>query len=149
MPVASYTMPVEAPAAVVWQLLRDSAEFPQRFAHGVEAVRISERDGDSWVRELAWDGALQRERISVDDASRTVTASLLQHATHTGEVRWRVELPGASAAQRTPRLSFRMDWRAQQEPEDQTQATALSGALEHELLAIKRAAEERAAMTAG
>jgi hypothetical protein len=148
MPVASYTMPVNAPAELVWKLVRDSAEFPQRFAPGVAAVRVFDRDGNSWLREMRLRDGVQRERISVGEVSRTVTAELVDHPLYTGSVVSRVEVPGASATQREPRLSFRMEWTARDGKEDGAAAAALSSALERELLAVKRAAELRAAQLA-
>ena len=133
---------------MVWQLLRDSVEFPQRFSASVDAVAIQDRDGDAWLRELSLNGIKQCERVSVDAAARTVTADLIDHPTYTGRIVSRVEVPGASATQREPRLSFRMEWTPRSGTEDQAQAAALSSALEHELLAVKRAAEARAAQFA-
>jgi hypothetical protein len=148
MPISSYTMPVNAPTSVVWQALRDSAEFPQRFVDGVEAVRVLDRDGEGWLRELQVHGAARREQISINEKTYTITAELVDHPVFTGKVVTRVEPPTASSTMREPRLSFRLDWTARSGSDDPAQTLALSGALEHQLLAVKRRAEAQAVATA-
>jgi len=141
-------MPVDAPPEVAWQFLCDSVEFPQHFAAGVESVSIFERDGNCWLREVRRFGRVQRERVTIDELTHTITAELLDHAFYTGRIVSRLEIPGASASQREPRLSFRMDWTPRAGEEDPLEAAAQSATLEQDLLTVKRAAEARALLVA-
>jgi len=111
MPRCTHNVIVKAPLETVWALLLDKMEHPQRYIESVMDYSILER-GDGWIlRELELPGEFRlRERITQDEASRTLTFTLEEHPCFEGTVRNQVRtLDGRDDA---VELEFEMDWRA-------------------------------------
>jgi hypothetical protein len=74
MPHAEFSAAVAAPAAVVWGLVHDKIEHPERFVPGVTAVEIRSRAPDgSVVRAMTVaDGSRVVERVTADVGTLTV-----------------------------------------------------------------------------
>lgn len=150
MPVAAFTLPVNAPSDVVWRILAESADTPQRFDPTVEAVRIMDDGHGGQVREVRRAGTVRRERVEVDPAHGSLTATLVDDSAYTGSITLRAEAPNPSSqAHNHPRVSARIDWQPRSGGEDQAVAKSLTDALEDQLLRLKHAAEERAAQIEG
>lgn len=110
MPRCIHRATVKAPLETVWALLLDKMEHPQRYIESIMDYSILER-GDGWMlRELELPGEFQlRERITVDEATRTLTFTLVEHPCFEGTVRNHVKaLDGPEEA---VALEFDMDWR--------------------------------------
>lgn len=110
MPRCIHRVTVKAPLATVWALLLDKMEHPQRYIESVMDYSILER-GEGWLlREMELPGEFRlRERITQDEASRTVVYTLVEHPCFEGTVRnqvWELEGREDSVA-----LEFDMDWR--------------------------------------
>jgi hypothetical protein len=74
MPHAEFSASVTAPATVVWGLVHDKIEHPERFVPGVTAVEIRSRAPDgSVVRAMTVaDGSRVVERVTTDVGTLTV-----------------------------------------------------------------------------
>lgn len=110
MPRCIHRVTVKAPLETVWALLLDKMEHPQRYIESVMDYSILER-GDGWMlREMELPGEFRlRERISVDEVTRALTFTLVEHPCFEGTVRNQVkELDGRDDA---VELEFEMDWR--------------------------------------
>jgi len=110
MPRCIHRVTVKAPLETVWALLLDKMEHPQRYIESVMDYSILER-GDGWMlREMELPGEFRlRERISVDEATRTLTFTLVEHPSFAGTVRNHVR--GLEGRDDAVELEFDMDWR--------------------------------------
>jgi hypothetical protein len=110
MPRCSHRTVVKAPLGTVWALLLDKMEHPQRYIESVMDYSILER-GEGWVlREMELPGEFRlRERITVAEAARTLTFTLVEHPSFEGTVsNYLRALEGREDA---VELEFDMDWR--------------------------------------
>jgi hypothetical protein len=142
-------MPVQAPADVIWSIVRDCAEMPQRHRPEVASVTIRERYSDGLLRRVhgaedGWD-----EKVTINDAKQTVWVELAGHEPYEGRVVYEVLTPGPESTQPTPRLGIRLYWKARPNEDDESSASAFSEKVRAELVSIKHAAELRAAQMAG
>lgn len=145
MPVAAFTLPVDAPAGLVWRLLADSAATPQRYDATVESVRVLDAAEDSILRAVTRGGATRLERVTLDAAQQRLTLTLVDDREYSGSVTLRAEAANPSSTGHNHlRLSGRMDWQPLSGSEDADAAEALSAALQAQLLALKQAAEAQA-----
>mgnify|MGYP000991020153 CR=1 FL=1 len=110
MPFAHHTVTVDAPAALVWSLLLEKIEHPERFIPGARDAHIVRRLGPQAVERTMRIGPADhprdvREVISYDEPTRTVIFKLLGDARHVGFVTNTVfEDDGVV------RLNFTMSW---------------------------------------
>jgi len=110
MPRCIQHVTVYAPLETVWALLLDKMEHPQRYIESIMDYSILER-GEGWMlREMELPGEFHlRERITEDEATRTLTFTLVEHPGFEGTVRNQVRsLEGRDDA---VELEFDMDWR--------------------------------------
>jgi hypothetical protein len=145
MPVAAFTLPVDAPSELVWRMLADSAAMPQRFDETVESVRVIEQAADGLIREVRRGGVTRRERVTLDAASGSLTATLVGDSAYTGSMVLRAEAANPSSlGHNSPRVSARLDWQPRGGSEDAAQAARLTSELQAQLRGLKHAAEARA-----
>ena len=81
MPLATYKTEVNVSAPIVWELLLDKIERPDKYVPGVQKVDILERyDDGSVLREMLVDDGTSRktvrERIASDRSTMTVIFKL-------------------------------------------------------------------------
>jgi len=110
MPFAHHTTTVDAPADLVWSLLLEKIERPERFLASARDVHVTRRPGERAVERTMRIGAADaprdvREVISYDEPTRTVIFKLLGDATHVGFVTNTVFEDGDVV-----RLNFTMSW---------------------------------------
>lgn len=131
MPRCSYQMRVEAPLDMVWAILLDKAEHPQRYIDGVLDSRILSRGQGFLERELEVDGGVWlRERVEVDEEAKVLVFRLEEHPTYGGTV-WN----RARAVEGGTEVVFDMDWQARDgrviPDDDPDPVNLIRSALEH------------------
>ncbi len=124
MPLAHHIVTVNAPAALVWSLLLEKIEHPERFV-GARDVRIVRRLDDRAVERVMRIGPVDSPRelhevISYDDATRTVIFKLLDDPRHVGIVTNTVFEEGGVV-----RVGFTMSWVPREGGDDTTPETAV------------------------
>ena len=120
MPFAHHTVTVDAPADLVWSLLLEKIERPERFVPSARDVRVVRRLGGHAVERVMRVGPADkprevREVISADEVTRTVIFKLLGDATHDGLVTNTVFEHGGVV-----RLNFTMSWTPRDGGDDTT-----------------------------
>jgi carbon monoxide dehydrogenase subunit G len=124
MPFASHTVRVDAPAELVWSLLLEKIEHPERFIPGARDVKIVRRFAEHAVERVMCIGPVDRPRevrevISYDVATRTVIFKLLGDAMHVGFVTNTVFEDDDGV-----RLNFSLCWTPRSGDDDTTPETA-------------------------
>lgn len=91
MALVQHTVTVDAPASLVWALLKEKIERPERFVPGARDVEIVRRIDDRAVERVMRIGPPDaprtvREVISYDDATMTVIFKLVDDPVNVGFV---------------------------------------------------------------
>lgn len=108
MPLHRLSSPVLASPEIVWAVLLDKIEHPQRYIEDALDVDILVRGKQSLVRQLVLPGGITfRERIRADPASRTITFTLLDHPVYEGTVTNELRTSQDGAVE----LAFELDWK--------------------------------------
>jgi len=136
MPRAMFSSPVDAPAEVVWRLLLDKIEHPDRYIDGVSDVEILERGADgSVLRRMRTPRMLLTERIMADESELLVSFVLVGSPVFDGGVTNRIDI----GADGRPVLTVDLDWVPvdMRFPDD----TDMTGLVRSTVLKIKALAE--------
>lgn len=91
MPAAAFRTPVNAPASLVWQMMKEKIERPDLYVPGVERVEFARRVGPQCFERLMYakfgnDSHPIHEFITYDDLTQTVVFKLLDDPWFTGIV---------------------------------------------------------------
>lgn len=106
MPFARHRARTSAPASVVWKLLLDKIEHPQRYVPGIMRAEIVSRHGATAVeRVMQGDGEPIHELIGWEPNSMAVIFKLINHPRYSGFVT-NIVLPATSGCE----LDFTMNW---------------------------------------
>src|SRR5579872_6908753 len=143
MPLTFHRVEVAAPAALLWELLKDKIEHPDRFLPGVQQVEVRRRLGERSIERVMHlrAGAAEKvihEIISWDEPTLTVVFKLAGDPVYTGFVTNTIFEEDGKVV-----LDFTMNWTPrhptapQQEPD---WAASIRGAVLH----TKELAEQRA-----
>lgn len=143
MAKASFSSPVNAPIEVLWDLLVDKIENPQRYVPGVSDVKILEKDGKSVLRQMTTPEITVKERITYDEDSREVVFTLVEHPQFSGEVLNKIIVPPDNKPSDPVILEFILDWQPlnPQAPRDEPD---MSETIREAVLHTKQLAEEKA-----
>ncbi|AFZ47738.1 protein of unknown function DUF1486 [Cyanobacterium stanieri PCC 7202] len=77
---AHYSIPVNAQAESVWEILLDKIENPGNYMPSpVEYTRTLEKYTDGMLREVKTSQMLVRERITIDESNRMITYDILNY----------------------------------------------------------------------
>lgn len=143
MTQATHRVAVDAAPELVWELLVDRVEEPERFMEGVEAIAILDRSDNAVLREMTVNGATVREWIRIDESGWEITFTLVDDPLYEGTTVHRVEVDYPAT---TAMLIFSMDWAplAPDTPDDPTLAerTVRAAALYAKALAEQRAKQK-------
>ena len=106
MPHVSYESAIKAPMDLVWELLHEKAEHPERFYPGLREAKILERHGDGFLRQVTTEvGEVRTERLVSDRRNMQITATLVDHPVYSGTSSCQVS-PMAEG----PLLRCDLDW---------------------------------------
>lgn len=150
MPVAGFTLPVDAPVELVWSLLADCAPLPQRIDASASAVRILASGEEGLLREVTRHERAWRERVSLDPTQRCLCAELVDDPRYHGSLAFCAEAANpSSSGHNHPRISARLDYQPHGGDADPAESAVLSSWLEAQLHALKKLAESEAQLSHG
>jgi hypothetical protein len=91
MPFVTFRSEIHAPATLVWAMMKEKIEHPEKYVPGVEKAEIVRRPSDRVVERVMQIGQgeramVVRELISFDDSTMTVFFKLLDDPKHVGFV---------------------------------------------------------------
>jgi hypothetical protein len=115
MPLTSFRAAIDAPAALVWEMMVEKVERPDLYVPGVRRVEIVRRLGPTTVERRMGVGPPGAERdvhelITYDAATMTVVFKLLDDPKYTGFVTNTVFAEGTGTT-----LDYTMNWQARGE----------------------------------
>jgi hypothetical protein len=110
MPKLEAFVPVDADLQTIWRVLLDRIENPDRYTSGVERCDFVENTDDYAIRDLAMNGMVLRERISIDEAQGEVRYQLVDHPLYVGDVINALIPPDPNDMKARPIVQFRMNW---------------------------------------
>jgi hypothetical protein len=110
MPKLEYFVPVNADLQMIWRVLLDRIENPDRYMAGVESCEFPESEEDYAVREIKIQGFPLRERITINEEMGEVRYELLDHPLFTGDVFNSLIPPAHDDLKAKPVVQFRMNW---------------------------------------
>ena len=123
MPYVTYESQIRAPTELVWALLCEKAEHPERFYPGLREVEILERRDDGVLRQVTTDdGEVRRERLVTDEERMRISATLFDHPVYSGTAVCQLSLPSDG-----PLLRCELSWipHSGAEPESASQLDAM------------------------
>lgn len=88
----SATITVNAPSEIVWELLVDKSEHPDRYVAGVEGLEILERYPDGFLRTFTKPMHI-KEKISINEQKREVIFTLVDPQVFSGYFFNRIHTP--------------------------------------------------------
>lgn len=101
---------VDATPELIWQALNDKIEVPRFNFPAPTEIKILQRFGDALVRERVTNGERIAESVTVDNAARKITYTLVGHPVYEGYICHQLLLSGYSETERCI-LAFTVDWR--------------------------------------
>ncbi len=116
MPYATYSTPVDASLQLLWKILLDKIEHPERYMAEVEETEFLEDTEEYAVREIRTSDMALQEKITINESLGEVRFSLLNHPFFEGDV---IHAIVPSTPQ--PTLTITMDWRAKNEEAQQVE----------------------------
>jgi len=135
MPYAAVNADIEAPVAIVWEILLEKIEKPG--GEGVESCEILETSPTLVVRRIRTRTSTVTERVSIDEAAHEIRFTLLDHKHLIGYVLNRVAPREPDAAELT--LVIDVIPKDPSAPDDQDLEPVLRAAAEE----LKETAERR------
>jgi hypothetical protein len=92
----SSTISVHAPLEIVWELLTDKVENPQRYVSGVQGLEILEKYPDGVLRKLTHPVPI-KERITIDQENLEIIFRLVDPTLFSGYFFNRVHPPTSAS----------------------------------------------------
>ena len=80
----SYSEEVDMPVEILWHLLLDKTEHPDRTIKEAKQVKILERYEDGILREMTAGGITIREHIKIDELTKTIRFDLVGNSLFRG-----------------------------------------------------------------
>lgn len=138
MPYATFTTAVNAPINVLWQLLIDKIENPQKYVPGVSDVKILVKNNDYVLREMTIPTGIVKEKITHNEASKEVIFTLVDHPLFCGTVINKIHVLPANNDSIS--LEFTLDWQPL-DPDKYQDKTDMSELIKEAVLHTKELAE--------
>jgi hypothetical protein len=104
----SAVVSVHAPLEIVWELLVDKVEHPDRYVSGVQGLEILEKYADGVLRQLTHPVPI-KERISIDREKLEVIFKLVDPILFSGYFFNHIHLPAATEANLPLKLEFGLE----------------------------------------
>lgn len=139
----SYETDVHAALATVWQLLHDRIENPRDYLPGILAAKVLERYDDGVLREIATEGMVIRERVTIDEPNGTITYFMVEHPLFSGRVISRVVPTSVQSPVAPQRLSITVEWVPKDESAERLILENMPEQLQREVMSLKEMAEEK------
>ena len=104
----TFSSPVNAPIATVWEIVQDKIENTSRYNPEAQNPQILERYDGRVLRQMNVLGMTVKERIRIDDKTNTITHTLLDNPWFTGNIVNQIT-PGKNP-QDPVVVSYTLDW---------------------------------------
>jgi hypothetical protein len=140
MPKIEHFEGVSASLQVIWTVLLDRIENPQRYMVGISNCLFPENTDDFAVREIHMgeeSAVVLTERITIDEPQGTVAYELQNHPMFEGFVYNKLIPPAQDDAKALPVVLFEMDWKPKNNEASQAEAAALGDLSESLKLAVQ------------
>lgn len=108
MVYASFSTPVNATVEVLWDLLIDKIEHPQKYVPGVSDVKILTKNTEFVLREMTIPTGVLREKITSNLTTREVVFTLVDHSKFSGSVINKIHISDHENEAIT--LEFTLNW---------------------------------------
>ena len=111
MAFATFSAAVDASVEVLWEVLLEMVEHPERHTPGVQGVDVLERHGPALVRRLRTAAGVFTERVTVDEQALRIESESVDHPHYTGSMVKKIvrpDVPGDPAGR--PALTYTLDW---------------------------------------
>lgn len=108
MPQASYSSPVNSSLTILWNLLLDKIENPQKYISEVKESKIIEKTPNGVIREMQTSKLKLLEKITVDETAKEVCFTLIDHPVFTGSVINKIDIPANDGEPLL--LTFSLNW---------------------------------------
>ncbi len=82
----TFSSPVDAPLATIWEIVKDKIENTSRYNPEAQNSEILARYDDGVLRQMNVLGMKVKERILIDDRTKTITHTLLDNPWFTGKI---------------------------------------------------------------
>jgi len=99
---------VHAPVEVVWQLLVDKVEHPDRYVSGVQGLEILEKYEDGVLRQLTHPMPI-KERISINHEKLEIIFKLVDPVHFSGYFYNRIHLPADRQSDQPLKLEYGLE----------------------------------------
>lgn len=140
MPYATFKTEVDAPLNLLWELLIDKIENPQRYVAGVKTVNILEKNDQYVLRQMTTDKFTVKEKITWNNDTKEILFTLIDDPYFTGQVLNKIIT--SSDNNQPHQLEFTLDWKPLN-PENEYSNLELSSAVEKAVLHTKMLAEQQ------
>jgi hypothetical protein len=111
MAFATFSAAVDASVEVLWEVLVEKVEHPERHTGNVDGVDVLEREGNTLVRRLRTAAGEVTERVTVDAEALRIDSEFLDHPQYTGTMVKKIVRPEAAGdPQGRPALTYTLDW---------------------------------------
>lgn len=147
MPQLEHFEAVNADLQIIWRVLLDRIENPQRYLAGVDSCDFTEGNEEYAVRELMIQGVPLRERVTIDERQGEIRYELLDHPLYRGDVINALIPPASDDPKARPVVQFRMNWQplnSEAEALDAQAAEVMKASLEDAVHFVKETAEHTA-----
>ncbi len=108
MSQASYSSPVNSSVTILWNLLLDKIENPQKYISDVKESKIIEKTPNFVIREMQTSKLQLLEKITVNETTREVCFTLIDHPVFTGSVINKIDIPAKDGEALL--LTFSLNW---------------------------------------
>ncbi len=129
-----YQIPVKAPKEIVWKILVDKIEQPEKYISGIASTKFTTTEDGDMLRVMQRDGIVVKEIIQKDKEQFLTYFELKDHPQYKGNIENRVfEANGKTF------LTYTIEWEAHTGEED---FERINEWFEKAVLSTKKAAEE-------
>jgi ribosome-associated toxin RatA of RatAB toxin-antitoxin module len=108
MVYATFSAPVNAPLEVLWNLLIDKIENPQKYVPGISQVNILAKDNDHVLREMTIPTGIIKEKITYNVNTKEVVFTLVDNPNFSGTVINKIHISQVKNEPIT--LEFTLNW---------------------------------------
>jgi len=129
-----YQIPIKAPKEIVWKVLVDKIEHPEKYITGVESTEFHITENGDMLRVMHRHGIVVKEVIQKEEEQLFTYFDLVKHPQYKGNIENRIiEQNGKTY------LTYTLEWEAHEGDED---VEWVNNWFEKAVLSTKKAAED-------
>ena len=151
MPYAIFSSTVNASLNTVWKVMQDKVEAPGEFNTFAQDSKIVNRYDNGVLRQIDGQNLTVKERITLDEKTRSIRHELVDNAFFTGNTVNKVIQPTDNGSNSSPIITYVLDWKPYNNREakqvEQEIEQELKKAIQHAVLSTKTLAEQEESLT--